>query len=96
MKRLVVFAALASLSPTVAQQSSDRPAPTHTDVRYGEHERNVLDLYLTPSADPTPLVIYIHGGGFRGGDKRSVSARLVRLMRPVMLLMYRTGQTKFC
>src|SRR5688500_18114439 len=24
--------------------------PTHADVRYGEHERNVLDLYLAESA----------------------------------------------
>jgi carboxylesterase type B len=42
-------------------------------VRYGPHERNVLDLYLAESEKPTPLVLYIHGGGFRGGDKRSLN-----------------------
>jgi acetyl esterase len=46
--------------------------PTHANVRYGPHERSVLDLYLAESRQPTPLVLYIHGGGFRGGDKRSV------------------------
>ena len=51
-----------------------RPVPTHADVRYGPHERNVLDLYLAESREPTPLVLYIHGGGFRGGDKRSLGA----------------------
>lgn len=78
MRRLVAFTLLGAFSLVVAQEQ--RPAPTHADVRYGEHDRNVLDLYLVPSADATPLVIYIHGGGFRQGDKKSVSARLVRLL----------------
>jgi acetyl esterase/lipase len=47
--------------------------PTHADVKYGPHERNVLDLYLPASDQPTPLVLYIHGGGFQGGDKRSLN-----------------------
>lgn len=47
--------------------------PTHPDVAYGPHERNVLDLYLAESEAPTPLVLYIHGGGFQGGDKRSLN-----------------------
>lgn len=41
------------------------------DVRYGDAERNVFDIYLPDCADPTPLVIYIHGGGFTTGDKRT-------------------------
>lgn len=39
------------------------------DVRYGERERNLFDIYLPGCDAPTPLVIYIHGGGFTGGDK---------------------------
>ena len=54
-----------------------RPKPTHADVRYGDHERHVFDLYLAKSEKPTPLVIYIHGGGFRGGSKNGVSAGLI-------------------
>ena len=42
---------------------------THADVSYGDHERNMLDLWLTESPQPTPLVVFIHGGGFRRGDK---------------------------
>jgi acetyl esterase len=49
-----------------------RLAPTHADVAYGPHERNRIDLYLVESKTPTPLVLYIHGGGFQGGDKSSV------------------------
>ena len=77
MKRHIVFLLLAALSSLGAQQ---RPEPTHRDVRYGIHERNVLDLYLTRSPQPTPLVIYIHGGGFRAGDKKGVSPKLVQLL----------------
>lgn len=50
-----------------------RLKPTHADVKYGPHERNVLDLYLAKSDTATPLVLYIHGGGFQGGDKSSLN-----------------------
>src|SRR5262245_18352499 len=50
-----------------------KPKPTHADVKYGPHERNVLDLYLPKPGGPSPLVLYIHGGGFQGGDKPSLS-----------------------
>lgn len=39
------------------------------DVDYGESTENTFDIYLPDSIEPTPLVIYIHGGGFTGGDK---------------------------
>ncbi|KAA5539460.1 alpha/beta hydrolase [Roseiconus nitratireducens] len=55
-----------------------RPEPTHGDVAYGPHERNVLDLYLADSKMPTPLIVYIHGGGFVGGDKDSVSPGMIQ------------------
>lgn len=45
------------------------PAPTHADVAYGSGPRNVLDFWQASSPRPTPLVIYIHGGGFMAGDK---------------------------
>ncbi len=42
---------------------------TFVDEKYGDHERNVFDIWLADAKEPTPLVIYIHGGGFVGGDK---------------------------
>ena len=42
---------------------------TFANVKYGNHERNTFDIWLAKSEKPTPLVIYIHGGGFVGGDK---------------------------
>lgn len=56
-------------------QPRGKPAPTHADVAYGPHEQNVLDVWLAESAAPTPLVAYIHGGGFRGGSKKSLNGR---------------------
>ncbi|MGD8237421.1 MAG: alpha/beta hydrolase fold domain-containing protein [Armatimonadota bacterium] len=42
---------------------------THANVKYGPHERNLLDIWLAKSDKPAPLVIFIHGGGFVAGDK---------------------------
>lgn len=49
--------------------------PTYEDLSYGPHERNVLDLWLAPSEKPTPLLIFMHGGGFRRGDKQGIRNR---------------------
>ena len=54
------------------------PAPDFADIEYGADASNVFDLWLAKSDRPTPLVIYYHGGGFRGGDKRSINAELLR------------------
>ncbi len=43
--------------------------PTHSDIAYGPHERNKLDVWCANSEKPAPLVIFIHGGGFVNGDK---------------------------
>lgn len=45
--------------------------PSVADIAYGTHERARLDLYLAKGAEgrSTPVVVLIHGGGFRAGDK---------------------------
>jgi len=62
--------------PALNLQASEAPidlggvsAMYSQDVRYGDAERNLFDIYLPDCDAPTPLVIYIHGGGFTGGDK---------------------------
>lgn len=45
------------------------------NVPYGKHPRQVLDFYPAKSDKPTPVVFYIHGGGWRGGDKKSFNAK---------------------
>jgi acetyl esterase/lipase len=52
-------------------ESPARP-PTHANIPYGAHERQVLDLWQAASSRPTPLVFHIHGGGWVAGDKANV------------------------
>ena len=49
------------------------PPPTQANVRYGPAERNVLDFWKSPSEKPTPLLFFIHGGGWNGGDKAGIA-----------------------
>jgi hypothetical protein len=58
---------------TADVEMKPKPAQNLQDVRYGPYERNVLDLWLVESDKPTPLVLFIHGGGFRQGDKSSLN-----------------------
>jgi acetyl esterase len=51
-----------------------KPTPDFADVKYGPHERNVLDFWRARTAGPAPLVLFIHGGGFRNGDKKALAA----------------------
>lgn len=55
---------------------------TFENEKYGSHPRNTFDIWLAGSSAPSPLVIYIHGGGFTGGDKSRYypSADLVRFL----------------
>ncbi|HUS81448.1 MAG TPA: alpha/beta hydrolase [Armatimonadota bacterium] len=63
------------------EYEAGRPAPTHADLAYGPHERNVLDLWLAEGEGPRPLAVYIHGGGWVGGDKSSIArATLEKLL----------------
>lgn len=73
------FALPASLTAQESKQSSGKPAPDVANHKYGPHERNVFDLWKAKSDTPTPLVVYIHGGGFRAGDKGGISPQFLKL-----------------
>jgi hypothetical protein len=60
---------------------AERPAPDVANAAYGPHERNILDLWRAPSETPTPLVLFIHGGGFMAGSKEGVSPGLIATLR---------------
>jgi len=59
---------------TAAEPGPQKP-PTHANVSYGPHERNVLDFWQAEGEGPRPLYVYIHGGGWTGGDKKQDTAR---------------------
>ena len=43
-------------------------------ISYGPYEENLFDIYLPESETPTPLLLYIHGGGFTGGSRDTSNA----------------------
>jgi len=75
MRLLAAFLAPLLLWP------QDKPAPDFANVSYGPHERNVIDFWKGAGDRPAPLVIFIHGGGFVGGDKTGIDPVLLRLIR---------------
>jgi acetyl esterase/lipase len=41
----------------------------HRDIRYGDHERQVLDVFLPELESRPPLVVFVHGGAFVSGHR---------------------------
>ncbi|MBK8091226.1 MAG: alpha/beta hydrolase [Verrucomicrobiaceae bacterium] len=73
MKNLLILSWIAcgSLLAQTATPPAPKPrlAPTLANVAYGSHERQVLDFYKAESSKPTPVLFFIHGGGWVNGDK---------------------------
>ena len=51
---------------------NDSVGTSYTDLSYGEGDANKFDLYVPAdkSQDTYGLVVYLHAGGFTGGDKK--------------------------
>lgn len=79
-----VFAGLSFAQTAKPHEAYDASVPkaTFTEVRYGDHERHVLDFWKAESNSPTPVAFVIHGGGWNGGSKE----RLHRFADPNALL----------
>jgi acetyl esterase/lipase len=63
-----------------------------SNVKYGDHPRQVLDFYPAKSDKPTPVVLYIHGGGWRGGDKKTNPQAFLARGISVVAINYRYVQ----
>ena len=56
----------------LAYEQQFNPPPTFSDVSYGPHPKQVLHFWKSPratAAAPAPLLFFIHGGGWQGGDR---------------------------
>ncbi|MBK9714562.1 MAG: alpha/beta hydrolase [Kouleothrix sp.] len=59
--------------PGLGGQAAFSVAPAHKDVAYADaSSTQKLDLYLPAGAGPFPVIVNIHGGGFKLGDKGMV------------------------
>jgi acetyl esterase/lipase len=57
----------------------ERPTPTVADYAYGQDsERQRFDFWQAKSDKPTPLVLLIHGGGWRNGDKTNYGTTAIK------------------
>ena len=84
----ILLAIVGTLNAQDADSVAVRAAPTvvHRDLEYvpNGHERQRLDLYLPANTSrPAPLIVVIHGGAWRQGDK-AASQGIVRRF-PLML-----------
>lgn len=52
-----------------SKKAAEPPAPTMAEVSYGPHPKQVLTFWKAESATPTPLLFYIHGGGWQAGNR---------------------------
>ncbi len=57
------------------------PNPTHYDVAYGPHTKQRIHFWQAKSDQPTPVLLFIHGGGWMGGWRLGG----LRAMLPKML-----------
>jgi triacylglycerol lipase len=64
---------LGGTSMTMAQmfEGMDPQTIEEEDFRYGPDPRHRLDLYRQQSLENAPVFVFVHGGGFIMGDKRS-------------------------
>ncbi|WP_395749890.1 alpha/beta hydrolase fold domain-containing protein [Prosthecobacter sp.] len=71
---LTLLTALLLTLPKLGHSAPDL-APTHADIVYAKvDDRELkLDLYLPKDAKKPPLVVFIHGGGWKAGSYKSCS-----------------------
>jgi acetyl esterase/lipase len=73
--RLAMLSCLATLQPAFAAEPARQPEEI-TYARIGDHAL-ALDLHMPAGAAQPPLVVYVHGGAWRAGNKDEYPAFLV-------------------
>lgn len=94
---LALGASLSACSAVDAQQALNRAVSTRgltaaADQRYGPSDRNLLDVYAPANARNAPVVLFVHGGSWQGGDKaghRFVGESLARAGYVTGVMNYR-------
>lgn len=76
LKSFVALASAPGLSTGRAWAQASTPAPNRRGrpeiVTYGPDPRQALDMY--PGAAETPILLFVHGGGWAHGDRSGVNA----------------------
>jgi acetyl esterase/lipase len=74
MKTLLLFCSLAIGN---CIHGGAQAQQLESDIPYANpaHKRQVLDIYSPPDAKNLPVVFWIHGGGWQGGEKTDVKIK---------------------
>lgn len=95
---LLGFVSLSAMAQPQQQRRLPEGIVTHRNLVYAtleDGQQLMLDLYLPEKmTGDEPLVVWIHGGGWRNGSKQSVNAAMIRLVPQgyaVASLDYRLG-----
>jgi acetyl esterase/lipase len=68
-------------NPTKAKKAEiPPPRATIESISYGPHPKQVMTLWKAESPKPAPLLFYIHGGGWQGGNRMAGMANYVPAM----------------
>jgi acetyl esterase/lipase len=66
----------AEVQKQTATAKADAAPPTLSDVPYGLHFRQTMDVWLARTGKPSPVVFYIHGGGWAAHEKTDIHQHL--------------------
>ncbi|WP_395745709.1 alpha/beta hydrolase fold domain-containing protein [Prosthecobacter sp.] len=66
----------AEVQKKCATEKLDATPATFTDVPYGDHFRQTMDVWLASQGKSSPVVFYIHGGGWAAQDKTDIHQHL--------------------
>lgn len=80
MRTLAIFIPAFLGALFVSGEEKSLPEPSHLDIAYGQHPRHRIDLWKAKSGSPTPLLVFIHGGGWAGGEKGDLPPALLSAM----------------
>ena len=73
MLRLATVAGLLALSCSALAQHG-----FYEGLSYGDSDQQKIDLWVADTDEPAPLVIFIHGGGFRNGSRKQANPRVAQ------------------
>ena len=76
MASLICSTALGQAPSPAAAPGPVLRTPTVADAAYGSHPKQRLDFWKADTKVPAPVVVFLHGGAWRRGDRTLVSVLL--------------------
>ena len=81
----ILLLAVAQVATVLAQEAQPLPADVQVerDIAYQEprNQRQMLDVYRPATAKNLPVVVWVHGGGWRAGDKTEIATKPLAFTR---------------